>query len=560
MELRKVDPRSLVPNPKNRNGTPSNPAQYQQLLSSIHEIGLIQPPTARERDGQLFIVAGHRRTQACIELGAEEIYVLVTQHDARIDQMRSFAENVVRENLSTVDIWRGIVALEGANWNDEGIATALNLPPRTVRKLKLCGSLLPAILDRMAEGDEPNPPQLATIASAPLKEQAEAWKANKPKKGEGIDWHALQRALVKTKFYARDAAFDDATATAFGIVWIEDLFDQGDQDSRHTVQAEDYLAAQHEWMQNHLPKKGVILELDANQQPKLPAKAVRVWGTNKSDSLGHYVNPRSGKIDVIRFQTPAATKPAGKGGKSVPEEVAAVAEPAQKRAPVTQNGEKMIGDFQTEALHKAFAENSIDDHALIGLLVLTLCGNNVEVRTSCQDMSYSAGGKHKLTALVAPDGTLTRDPETLRQAARAALRYGLSLSKTTYGGNSGAVARIAGSAIDADQHLPNMATEDFMSCLSKDEIESVGAAHSILPRQTGKATRQAVIERLKNETYVYPGARFALTASEVTSFQDRVKEQTTSWDESEEPDASDATATAGKGDAVDDADDLSQAA
>jgi ParB family chromosome partitioning protein len=102
------------------------------------------------------------------------------------------------------------------------------------------------------------------------------------------------------------------------------------------------------------------------------------------------------------------------------------------------------------------------------------------------------------------DAALRADPTTLLQTARDALRIGLSLRDTTYGGNSGMVARAAGVAVNADRHLPTMGTEEFVSCLSKSEMEAVGSASGVVPRQTGKATRSAVIERLKHQAYVYP--------------------------------------------------------
>jgi hypothetical protein len=46
-------------------------------------------------------------------------------------------------------------ALAGDGRTDDAIATALSPPPRTVKRLKLCSTILPAILDHMASGDEP---------------------------------------------------------------------------------------------------------------------------------------------------------------------------------------------------------------------------------------------------------------------------------------------------------------------------------------------------------------------------------------------------------------------
>jgi len=59
-----------------------------------------------------------------------------------------------------------------------------------------------------------------------------------------------------------------------------------------------------------------------------------------------------------------------------------------------------------------------------------------------------------------------------------------------------------------------MATQDFLSCLSKAEMERVASAHSVLPRQTGKATRAAFVDQFKEERFTYDGSRFALTPEE----------------------------------------------
>jgi ParB family chromosome partitioning protein len=70
-------------------------------------------------------------------------------------------------------------------------------------------------------------------------------------------------------------------------------------------------------------------------------------------------------------------------------------------------------------------------------------------------------------------------------------------------------------AVNADRHLGGMATEEFLSCLSKAEIEAVASAHGILPKPTGKLTRAAVIAHFKDGDYVYPGAKFGLTADQI---------------------------------------------
>lgn len=522
MELRKVDPRVLLEDPNNTRRTQVHPAYDDQLLASIIATGgPVQPPVIKERDGVLYISAGHRRVKACIRAEFPEIYVLVVQSDEKADIMASLAENLVRQGLNTVDTWRAMEALVGAGWTEDAVATALNLPGRIVKRLRLCGSIHNAVLEQMAKGDEPNERELRIIASAPREDQAEAWKSFKPKKNERVAWNSYARSLDKRRMYARDADFDEATAKAHGILWNEDLFEQGDQDSRYTTQVEDFLGAQHEWMEQHLPKKGVILTVGTDGQPKLPPKAIRNWSSpKKTDIIGHYVDDRTGKITTVAYSMPAE-KPAASGkakGKAgaapEPEETAAL---PKTRPPVTQDGLKMIGDLQTDALHKAFAEDEIDDLTLIGLLVLAFAGKNVEVRTGIANEELRCHGREILAGRITENGILTADPDTLRKAAREALQIALGLRTTNYGGNSGLAARIAGTAVNADRHLGGMASEEFLSCLSKAAIEAVASAHGILPKPTGKLTRTAVIAHFKDGDYVYPGAQFGLSPDEIAA-------------------------------------------
>ena len=108
--------------------------------------------------------------------------------------------------------------------------------------------------------------------------------------------------------YARHASFDDVLATAYGIVWVEDLFAPADEDSRYTTDVEAFLGAQNEWMTNHLPKRGAMIEVNEWGQPKLPPKAERVWG--KPGKADHRLVSRSrGPVPVRRF--PDATAKEG---------------------------------------------------------------------------------------------------------------------------------------------------------------------------------------------------------------------------------------------------------
>jgi ParB/RepB/Spo0J family partition protein len=523
MELRYVDPRTLKDNPDNPRKVQPDPAYDEQLAANIRDVGLIQPPLVREISGELVIRAGDRRKRCSIVAGLDVIPVLVMDTEAEsADSMRSFAENLLRQGLATVDLWRAMQALAGDGWTDDAIATALNLPPRTVRRLKLCGNILPAILEHMATGDEPQTNHLKAIAQATRDDQMQAWKKYRPKKGEGVAWWDFARALDKRRMWARDAKFDDDLVKAYGIVWVEDLFEQGDQDNRYTTQVDAFLGAQHEWMSHNLPKKAIILQTDESGTAKLPPKAIPVHGkAGKGTITGHYIDGRDGAIETISYRMPDPPAKKGKAGKAAstghdgdsdaPEVAAA---PSSTRPPVTKDGQRMIGDFQTDALHQALSTGEIDDLTMLGLFVLAASGRNVEVRSGDTSLTTTHGARDAIAGAVAENGVLVRDPEAIRSSARRMLRYMLSLRQSGWQSNSGMAARIAGDAIGADTFLANMATQDFLSCLSKAEMERVASAHGVLPRQTGKATRAAFVDRFKEERFIYDGSRFALAPEE----------------------------------------------
>ena len=60
--------------------------------------------------------------------------------------------------------------------------------------------------------------------------------------------------------------------------------------------------------------------------------------------------------------------------------------------------------------------------------------------------------------------------------------------------DSGVVARVAGEAIGADSFLPNMGTEEFLSCLSRTALEATCKDTPVLPRPRVKDTRAELVK------------------------------------------------------------------
>jgi ParB/RepB/Spo0J family partition protein len=517
-ELRSVDPRTLQINPNNPRRTPVPPAMDEQLVASIKAVGIIQPPCVTQNDAGLTIIVGNRRVKAAITAELPMIDVMVWDADEAADAMRSVAENLIRASMTSVDIWRAIERLEAQGWNEQAIGDALALPLRTIRRLKLLAHLHPAMLDVMALGSMPNEEQLRTIAAATREEQAQVWKKHKPKKGQtDIAWHEVARALAKRRMPASAAKFGEDLAKAYGIVWEDDLFAPPGEDSRYTTNVEAFFGAQQEWMQNNLPERGTLLPVDDYGRGQLPKKAERVYSKpGKADLVGHFIDARTGEVQTVAYRLPEpkkagkptdgikATNGAASGG-SDDEDLPTV----RTRPDVTQKGVAMIGDLRTEALHQALADTPIEDDTLLGMLILALGGDNVTVDSGSD---LRGEDRQAICRTLTEGGVLTADLDLLRQAARRMLAGVLSCRENR--SQSGSVARIAGEAIGASLRLPNMATEDFLSCLSRGALETAARTESVNIAPRAKDTRARMVTRFKEGSFVYPGALFQLTPEE----------------------------------------------
>jgi len=509
VELRTIDPRSLIENPDNpRRRAPPDPADLQ-MAATARAIGILQPPVVREVPGGLMTIYGHRRVRGAIAADLPEIRVLVlgAEEHADDDAMRAMVENVARKSMSAVEQWRAIEKLVSDRWTEEAISTALVLPVRTLRKLRLLARIHPPMLDRMHAGDMPGESDLRSIASASADEQAAAWKRHKPKKGEEVSWWQLSNALTRRRMRGADAVFDAEFAAAYGVEYTEDLFAPADEDSRTTTNVDGFLAAQHAWIEAHLPPDGVVLQAGEHGGAKLPPKANRYYGKPGTSGAkeGCFLDERTGRVETVLFTvaSPAPATQNGRGGSAGDEPTM----PKTPRPALTQKGTALIGDMRTDALHAALRDEPIDERVLIGLLVLALAGRNVEVKTGLVHTGGPEKIRREIAATLTEGGGLTSDRATLQVAARSMLAYTLSCRENW--SQSGPVARIAGDAVGADAHLPNMATAEFLSCLSKAAVEDVAVGLNVPVQPTGKATRGAVIARVGGARWLYPPALFA---------------------------------------------------
>ena len=356
----------------------------------------------------------------------------------------------------------------------------------------------------------PREQELRTIASAPREDQAAVWKKLKPKKGEGAIWWKIAQALEKTRFFARDAKFGEDERAAFGIVWQEDLFAEGRRgQSLHRRRRS-----------LHVRSARLARRQYAEERRLAGDRRVRP-GETAAKGAANMDQAEEGRPDRLRDPI-LATGPSMKSSSACPnrkQRKARLAQPTamsneaptpkKTRPEITHKGTEIIGALRTEALVKSLEVNAVDDATLIGLLILALNARNVSIQTH----GSGHATRTKLVQSITEGGRLSHDVERLRVVARQTLANVLSCSLGH--GDSGLPARIAGDAIGADAHLGNMATEEFLSCLSKTAIERVGSSLNVLPRQRVKDTRAAVIAEAAGSTYIHPAALFALSQAEI---------------------------------------------
>ena len=136
---------------------------------------------------------------------------------------------------------------------------------------------------------------------------------------------------------------------------------------------------------------------------------------------------------------------------------------------------------------------------------------NVQVSSGAAIRDY--GWRERIAEKLTEGGVLTQDLDLLRVTAREMLVGVLSCRDNM--SRSGMGARYAGTMIGADGYLPNMATTEFLSCLSRQAMERTASAEGVAPRRTGKETRAAMIAQVGQGRFIHPAALFPPTAAEL---------------------------------------------
>lgn len=110
-ELRDLSVGLICPNP-NQPRKRFDPESIAALARSIADAGVVQPLIVRPLpDGRYELIAGERRLRAAREAGLETVPALVRDEDEVRRLQTALIENVVREDLNSVDEARACAAL-----------------------------------------------------------------------------------------------------------------------------------------------------------------------------------------------------------------------------------------------------------------------------------------------------------------------------------------------------------------------------------------------------------------------------------------------------------------
>ena len=75
-----------------------------ELAESIKRVGILNPPIVVERDGELHLIAGHRRIIAAGMAGLASVWCFIRKSEKVKDAEVTFAENFFRKNLSPIEL------------------------------------------------------------------------------------------------------------------------------------------------------------------------------------------------------------------------------------------------------------------------------------------------------------------------------------------------------------------------------------------------------------------------------------------------------------------------
>ena len=151
--------KDIRPNPFQPRQDVDHPAALEELVSSIKQVGLLQPVVVRRANGDgvggggYELIAGERRLRACQQLGWERIPAVQRDADDRTLLTLALIENLQRDDLSPVDEARGYDRLIAEfSLAQQDVADAVGRDRSTVANALRLLKLPAAVLQMLHEG------------------------------------------------------------------------------------------------------------------------------------------------------------------------------------------------------------------------------------------------------------------------------------------------------------------------------------------------------------------------------------------------------------------------
>jgi hypothetical protein len=122
--------------------------KYSQILSSIREAGLIEPPVAifSSTERKYLLLDGHLRIMALRELGEEQVKCLISVDD------ESYTYNKFVNRISVVQEHKMIMKALNDKVSEEKLALSLNLDIKTIRdKINMLDGVCPEAIDLLKD-------------------------------------------------------------------------------------------------------------------------------------------------------------------------------------------------------------------------------------------------------------------------------------------------------------------------------------------------------------------------------------------------------------------------
>lgn len=155
-----------------------------ELARDIEVRGLLQPIIVTPAKGNKYqIVAGHRRTAAVRRTAATAVPAVVIKLNGAETTAAQLAENVQRENLSTLDEGRALLALKRDGMNLAQLAELVNKSRAWVCKRIACVECLPWPIEELIREGVTEDPEIILA----LKELT------------ALDWWATRQAIERLK-------------------------------------------------------------------------------------------------------------------------------------------------------------------------------------------------------------------------------------------------------------------------------------------------------------------------------------------------------------------------